>query len=64
MFHKTDDWWWIGWMKEIMGVNAQERTREGFLWAWVCALKDMLDLDAAVASDSSTDEGKQVKVVV
>lgn len=23
--------WWIGWIEEIPGVNAQEQTREGLL---------------------------------
>lgn len=28
---KQDDDWWIGWIKEIPGVNCQEATREKLL---------------------------------
>ena len=27
---KHDGDWWIGWIQEIPGANAQERTREEF----------------------------------
>ena len=26
-----EDGWWIGWIAEVPGVNAQERTREALL---------------------------------
>ena len=26
---KRDGDWWIGWIEEVPGINAQERTREG-----------------------------------
>ena len=28
---QQEDDWWIGWIEEIPGVNAQERTREELL---------------------------------
>lgn len=28
---KQDKGWWIGWIKEIPGVNCQEPTREALL---------------------------------
>ncbi len=28
---KQHDEWWIGWIEEVPGVNAQERTREELL---------------------------------
>lgn len=28
---KQDGGWWIGWIKEIPGVNCQERTRDELL---------------------------------
>ena len=28
---KRDGEWWIGWVEEVPGVNAQERTREELL---------------------------------
>jgi predicted RNase H-like HicB family nuclease len=28
---KQDNGWWIGWVEELPGVNAQERTKEALL---------------------------------
>ena len=28
---KQDGDWWIGWVEEVSGVNAQESTREGLV---------------------------------
>jgi predicted RNase H-like HicB family nuclease len=36
--------WWIGWLVDLPGVNAQERTREKLLESLKNAAKDMLDL--------------------
>jgi predicted RNase H-like HicB family nuclease len=35
---KQDGDWWLGWVEELPGVNAQEPTREALL----ASLKDML----------------------
>ena len=31
MIISRDDEWWIGWVAELPGVNAQERTRDALL---------------------------------
>ncbi|MCY4654680.1 MAG: type II toxin-antitoxin system HicB family antitoxin [Dehalococcoidia bacterium] len=41
---QRDGEWWVGWVKEIRGVNAQERTREELLASLRYALEDMLEL--------------------
>lgn len=28
---KEDNGWWIGWIEEVPGVNAQERTKEALM---------------------------------
>lgn len=38
---KTDDWW-IGWLVDLPGVNAQERTREELLESLKIGAEDML----------------------
>ena len=38
---KTDDWW-IGWLVDLPGVNAQERTREQLLESLKIGAEDML----------------------
>ncbi|MBI5248057.1 MAG: type II toxin-antitoxin system HicB family antitoxin [Desulfomonile tiedjei] len=36
--------WWIGWLVDLPGVNAQERTKEELLESLKIAAEDMLDL--------------------
>ncbi len=38
---KADDWW-IGWLLDLPGVNAQERTREELLASLKVGAGDML----------------------
>lgn len=39
--------WWIGWIEEVPGVNAQERTREEL----VVALEECLHEEKALAAE-------------
>lgn len=38
---QTDDWW-IGWLVDLPGVNAQEKTRERLLESLRIGAEDML----------------------
>ena len=40
-----DDGWWIGWIAEVPGVNAQERTREELLASLSDALREALAMN-------------------
>lgn len=40
---KSGDWW-IGWLVDLPGVNAQERTREDLMESLRIGAKDMLSL--------------------
>jgi predicted RNase H-like HicB family nuclease len=40
---KQDADWWIGWVEDVPGVNAQERTREELLISLREALTDILE---------------------
>lgn len=40
---KRDAGWWIGWVEDVPGVNAQERTREELLTSLREALTDILE---------------------
>jgi predicted RNase H-like HicB family nuclease len=42
---QTGDWW-IGWLVDIRGVNAQERTREELLESLRIGAEDMLSAEA------------------
>ena len=40
-----DDGWWIGWIAEIPGVSAQERTREELLDSLSEVLREALEMN-------------------
>lgn len=39
---KQSDGWWIGWLVDLPGVNAQERTREELIASLRMGAEDML----------------------
>lgn len=41
---KADDWW-IGWLVDIPGVNAQEKTKEELLESLRIGAEDMLSAE-------------------
>ena len=51
--------WWIGWVQEVPGVNAQERTKEELLVSLREALREALEFnrkDAREAAESDYAE--------
>lgn len=44
---KQDGDWWIGWVQEVSGVNAQESTREGLLVSLKEVLQEALEMNRA-----------------
>ncbi|MDY7000321.1 MAG: type II toxin-antitoxin system HicB family antitoxin [Thermodesulfobacteriota bacterium] len=42
---KKTEGWWIGWLVDIPGVNAQEKSREELLQSLKIGAQDMLDLE-------------------
>jgi predicted RNase H-like HicB family nuclease len=57
---QQDGDWWVGWVKEIPGANAQERTREELMESLAEALKDVLSLNAEEAIESATGHYEEV----
>jgi predicted RNase H-like HicB family nuclease len=56
---KQDGDWWIGWVGEVPGVNAQERTREELLASLRAILAEVLEFnrkEARAAADSDFEE--------
>jgi len=39
-----DEDWWLGWIEEIPGANAQERTKEELIISLKEAAKDIIEL--------------------
>ena len=52
---KKSGGWWIGWLVDLPGVNAQERTREELIESLRIGAEDMLDLPV-----ETKDEGEEL----
>ncbi|MFV1995814.1 MAG: type II toxin-antitoxin system HicB family antitoxin [Verrucomicrobiales bacterium] len=57
---QKDGDWWVGWVKEIPGVNAQERSREELMESLSEVLRDILALNAEEALESATGNYEEV----
>ena len=44
--------WWIGWLIDLPGVNAQEKTREELLESLRIGAEDMLAMDVPFVPDA------------
>ncbi|MCG9128868.1 type II toxin-antitoxin system HicB family antitoxin [Candidatus Poribacteria bacterium] len=62
IYHQDE--WWIGWVREIPGVNCQERTREDLLKTLKITLLEALELNAQEASSQMENEYEIVKIAV
>jgi predicted RNase H-like HicB family nuclease len=54
---KESEDWWIGWLVDLPGVNAQEKTREELLESLKIGAQDML------ATNIGYDPGAQMTTV-
>lgn len=56
--------WWIGWVREIPGVNCQERTREELIKTLEITLIEALEFEAEEAERQIEGEYEVVKIAV
>ncbi len=56
---KKSGGWWIGWLVDLPGVNAQEKDRKTLLEALKIGAEDMLNTPV-----ETTDEEEVVKIEV
>ena len=59
---KKDGDWWIGWVEEVSGVNAQEATKEELLVSLREALKDILELNREEARKAAIGNYEEVSL--
>ncbi len=57
---KKDGDWWIGWIEEVKGVNAQEATKEELMESLREALQDILQLNREEARREAMDNYEEV----
>lgn len=49
---KLEAEWWIGWLVDLPGVNAQERTYEELVESLKIGAEDMLALEPEIPEDA------------
>ncbi len=49
---KKEGDWWIGWLVDLPGVNAQERTYEELIESLKIGAEDMLALEPEIPEDA------------
>jgi predicted RNase H-like HicB family nuclease len=49
---KSDDWW-IGWLVDLPGVNAQERTKTELVESLKIGAREMLETKVPIEADAS-----------
>ena len=59
---RQDGEWWIGWVIEIPGVNAQERTRPELIDSLREALGDVLQMNREAALNEAGPEFEHVAI--
>jgi len=61
---KKDGPWWIGWIEEISGVNAQEETKEQLLSSLREILAEALEFNRAEARQAAENNYTEELVTV
>ncbi len=59
---KKDGDWWIGWIEEVKGVNAQESTKEELIQSLREALRDILELNREEARREAAENYEEVLI--
>ncbi|RKX84664.1 MAG: type II toxin-antitoxin system HicB family antitoxin [Spirochaetes bacterium] len=61
---KNEGAWWIGWIEEIPGANAQERTRDELIISLKEVTKDILEINRLTAKESAQEEYEEISLAI
>ena len=61
---KNDGDWWLGWVEEIPGANAQEKSKEELMISLREATNDILELRCAEARKQADDNFEEVPLTI
>ncbi len=56
--------WWVGWIEEIPGANAQEQSREELLISLKAAALDIVELNRQAAINATEKDYEEVIVAI
>ena len=59
-----DEGWWIGWIAEIPGVNAQERTRDELLETLSELLREALEINRQDALAHASSRHEEISIAL
>ena len=48
--------WWVGWLMDLPGVNAQERTREGLIESLRVGARELLKVQPEVPEGATIEK--------
>ena len=61
---RQDGPWWIGWVEEIPGVNAQEHSREELLESLRLVLREALEFNRSEALEAAGPGSEELALTV
>ena len=61
---KKDAGWWIGWIEEVPGVNAQEKTKDALLSSLRGILREAIEFNRIEARKAAKDNFSEELVTV
>lgn len=56
--------WWLGWVEEVPGVNAQEKTKEALLVSLQEVLREALEFNRAEARQAAESDYAEEPIAV
>ena len=59
-----DEDWWFGWIEEIPGANAQERTKEELLMSLKEAARDIIELRRQQAISELKSDYEEIALAI
>ncbi len=61
---KRDGDWWLGWVEEIPGANAQEKTKEALIISLKEAANDILELRRKEAKRLAVNDYEEIPLMI
>ncbi|MBK1703189.1 type II toxin-antitoxin system HicB family antitoxin [Halochromatium glycolicum] len=61
---KRDGDWWLGWVEEVPGANAQEKTKEDLILSLKEAVQDILELRCQEAREQAEDDFEEITIAI
>lgn len=61
---KRDGDWWLGWVEEVPGANAQEKTKEELILSLKEAVQDILEVRCQEARDQAEDDFEEITIAI